>query len=1105
MAKKSYGAAFDTAWKLLNPAQKAAVKSLDGPVMVIAGPGTGKTQLLATRIGHILKTTDTSAENILCLTFSESAVKAMKQRLAELIGPEAYNVEVSTYHAFGSNLLKRYPDLFMTALDFEPSDELVQDRLLREVQSELPYSNPLKDEFYLSDLKSLISGFKKAMLNADDLEHIADINDAFADDAANLVNQLIDPDSRISKQQVPLYQKLLDKSPALAEGKTINGIMPLKLLWMEELSRAIETAIGQNKTTGLSSFKAAWLQKDSTGTKYTLKSQKTDRMLRHLAEAYRQYEGKLSEAKLYDYDDMIMLAIKGLDNHPEIKLDLQEKYLYIQLDEFQDTNASQLRLIEHLSDNPISEGRPNILAVGDDDQAIYSFQGAHYSNMEQFYNCYKDVKLINLVTNYRSTPGIISFSSALRNLIQEGLSLSEKVQTSSRPKDKGTIMRVELELDIEQLAWVADYVSGLISSGSKPDSIAIIAPKHEQLEELIPYLHAKQIPLSYERKDDVLADPLVNQLLTCLRLVIVAGEGGKLEDSLWPRVISQNYWQLPTTLIWKLSWKAREEKKPWIKLLLNNPLTKPIALFFIRLHQIAESEPFELIINYLSGTINLSLNEKGLKDFTSPFYGYYLEDKQKDNLSPESWRFLGALSLLIARTRSSGQSDLTIYGFMSLIDDYLNAHIHIEDKSPFIESLSAVNLMSAHASKGQEFDTVVLINAQDGAWGRSSKGRGYSLSLPANLKQIRYGNRGDDELLRLLFVAASRAKNRLIMSGYREKINGQEAERLTYLTEHEEQGRLISPLLPKSSQEILQPSASKLKLSKRRPEWFDRHLDTFQPEKKALLSARLADFSLSATNLNKYTNVESNGPRQLYLEDILRFPVPPAPRMEYGSVIHDTLDWQFKFTRSHGSAPTVKQLQQEFISKLSKRELTKQEFTRFAEQGKNALAIYVSQTKGEYLGADDLSESGFLATIGDARLVGKIDRLVIDKKARTIRIVDFKTGLGYEKWSRAVKPIHHKRQLYFYKLLVESSPLFKGYGVKDATIQFVEPDPSDGSIKSISLTFEEKESEHLISLIKAVWQNIMKLNFPDTTNYPKGVKGIEKFESELLKEASKSL
>jgi len=125
------------------------------------------------------------------------------------------------------------------------------------------------------------------------------------------------------------------------------------------------------------------------------------------ATIYEQYLSELASQGLFDYDDMILRAIRGLEAHAELRYTLQERYLYLLLDEFQDTNVAQARLVELLTDSPVHEGRPNVLAVGDDDQAIYAFQGANYSHMLSFYQRYKDVTVVPLTQNYRSHADIL--------------------------------------------------------------------------------------------------------------------------------------------------------------------------------------------------------------------------------------------------------------------------------------------------------------------------------------------------------------------------------------------------------------------------------------------------------------------------------------------------------------------------------------------------------------------------------------------------------------------------------------------------------------------------------------------------------------------------
>ena len=1096
--------AYAASYKSLNDEQRQAVDLVDGPVLVIAGPGTGKTQLLATRVGRILETTDTSPENILCLTFSESAVASMKSRLNNLIGRSASEITVSTYHGFGRTLIATYPEKFSSeVLAAKPADDLLIDKLYRQILNDLPYSNPLKNDFYLNDTKTLISNYKRALIKPDDLEAVIKSNQEFMTAANKLLEKIFPTSFRLSKSNAKLFAELLKKSKQLPGTISIKSVLPLKDLWVEQLESAVDTFKAQNNTPPLRQWKDSWLEKDDLG-RFRLISPDLISKQTALIEVYRIYNKLLKQNALFDYDDMILLAIQGLRDNPDLKQTLQERYQYIQLDEFQDTNESQLKLVELLADHPIYEGRPNILAVGDDDQAIYSFQGAHYSHMKRFISSYKDVKLINLKQNYRSTEDIISLSGNIRDQIIDTIDIKlDKGQVSAISKDiNGQVMRVELEKDIEQLAWVSDYIKGLLKQpGSKAEEIAVFAPKHQMLIDLIPFLHANQIPINYEQKNNILDDYIINQLITAAKLVVNLRNKSEA-DTYWPQVLSFNYWQIPTSLIWQLSIKAHEDKTAWIDVLLKHPKTKPIALFFIRLNQLSEDSSYELMLSYLMGNLTLPLNEKDLADFTSPFYEYYFNNLNTNSRSfnADAWRLIGQLSILRSKANEYSETNLNLDGFIDFFESYKKANLKIIDSSPFRESEDAVNLMTAHASKGLEFNTVIIINTIDSAWGRSSRRRSNSLGLPANLSFVKVNENNDSEKLRLFFVAVSRARHNLVLASYNQSLSGKYSDPLTYLSEQVKEDQLISPLLPEKYQTVIKAKSTSQNLALDQPTWWSRHLDSFDPDKHAVLKNRLDNFYLTATNLNTFTNVNEDGPSLFFIKEIVRFPSPQSESAEYGSAMHHTLDWIFKQTREDlGKVPERKQILNQFELLLSKRHINKHDFEQLLIRGTNALNAYLNQVDLS-INKDDQSEYGFSPTFKTVRLKGTIDRLIIDPKEKTIKIVDFKTGKSYSKWNKSdTKILHHRNQLYFYKLLVELSPKFKGYKVNTGVIQFVEPDILDGKIKSIELSYNDNELEKTKQLIEVVWNKIMHLDFPNVNQYPKSTKGIASFEQDLIK------
>ena len=1109
MDSKSGRFAYAKAYQQLNDEQKRAVDSLDGPLLVIAGPGTGKTQLLATRVGRILEQTDASGENILCLTFSESAVQAMKTRLISLIGKEANSVTVSTYHGFGRALIADYPEHFSPqVLGAQPADELVLDRLLREIISDLPYSNPLKSDFYIRDLKNLISGYKRALITPPMLQDILSDNLDFMNRATKIIQNYLKPDFRISKKSIDVFPEIYQEIKLLKEKLTDAEIVPLSRLFKESLELAIMDAAATDKATPLRVWKDKWLEKDYSGN-FIVRSPLQIAKQKAVATIFEQYNLKLAKEGLFDFDDMIMLAIKGLEENPDLKYSLQERYQFIQLDEFQDTNEAQLRLVELLADNPINEGRPNILAVGDDDQAIYSFQGAHYSHMERFVSTYRNVEIIELAKNYRSSESIIKFSTNIRSQISDGLKikgLDKKQVSAAETKGQASIIRAQFKTELEQYLWVADYVAAKIKAAKiSANDIAIFAPKHKNLIELVPYLHAKGIPLNYEQQNDVLEDPKINELLVAAALIINIKDS-KQADYLWPRVLSADYWQLSTSVIWELSLKAYRERRSWSELMLEHEELRKIALFFIRLNQIAEEAPFDLMLNYLCGITKLDLNETAKKNssFQSPFYEHYFHSimRNENQSDGQAWRLLGQLSILIARAKDHSEKIMNIAGFLEFCDSYKKAELKIIDRSKFREADNALNLMTAFASKGQEFDTVVIIDLIDRVWGKSAKQKGSAISLPANLAHVNIDSNSDDEKLRLLYVAASRAKRELILSGYEQSQAGRKSEPVAYLAEYEQKGIVVSPLLDKTNASIIKPQVKAKEIYDKVPLWWSRHLDDFNVENKALLKDRLETFRLNATNLNAYTNVIDGGPSTFFINEILKFPKARSERAEYGSAVHDTLDWMFNKTRETKSQVSLNSLLKQFELYLKERILSQHDFELLLARGKESLSIYYEQVP-LIISESDLSEYGFSTEIAikdspSIRLKGQIDRLLIDPKAKTIQILDFKTGSSYDRFSESdIKPLHHKRQLYFYKLLIEHTARFKGYSVNSASIQFVEPD-ENGKIKKIDLYYDREESERFKNLVYGVWNNIMNLQFPKTDQYKDSVKGILQFENDLI-------
>jgi len=1083
-----------------NKQQQQAIDLIYGPALVLAGPGSGKTTLLTKRIANILKVTDATANNILCLTFSETAVTTMQKKLVNLIGQTGYDVKIATYHSFCSELISTNTDFFNEYMNAQPADELKSIEIIETILNQTDYKNAFK-KYKPKKIYSLIESYKRAYISPDDLTKLCLDNLAEIKILNQILNKYLEPSHGINKKSLALFESIYKevltiKSAAFDK----DNLLPLSQLFIEELSRTISQAEESNKTKPLTKWKGDWLSRDSKNL-WQIDDAKASKNQLDLAHIYQNYEQQLKERALFDFSDMILVVIEGLKKYPELKYSLQEKYQFILLDEFQDTNEVQFKLVELLSDNPVNEGQPNVMAVGDDDQAIYSFQGAHYSHMAKFYAKYTDVKLFSLTINYRSSPGLVSLNNAIRQQIDQSINLLPKTAVSSQENAKNeAIRRVELPLYIEQLAWVANFCHQKIKNGElKPEDIAIIAPKHSLLLDLIPFLHDLNIPITYTKKDNIIEQAIIRQILTMSELVI--GLNKQLNvDHLWVEIISYDFWQLPTTLIWNIANLANTSHQSWTDILLDNQQTKEIALLMIRLAQIMPYTSFEEAIDYLIGLKPITLKLDKPISYTSPFYNYYFNNVEHldQKLDYQQYQLIGQLITLRQTIATSLDQEINLEQFHNIIKSYQAAELKIVDNAAFSDNQHAINLLSIHSAKGMEFDCVILLSVLDSVWGIKTRGEN-NIKLPHNLRYINIDNKSDDDKLREFFVAISRAKRELIMTSYNYENDTKPTLRLKYLNESEDQNQnIISPLLPTSQiVEVSQFDSTNLNLDQL-VSWHNRHLDLIShPDTRLLLAERLERFKLSATILNNFIDLVNSSPRDVFIKDILKLPSAKSIDVKYGSAFHKTLDWRFKMTNLTNSQPSLSETISQFEKQLDKLLISNEEKQLLLKRASNSLDAYYQQWP-DLDKTSTLSEQQFNASLGNTKLTGKIDRLIVDEATKELTIIDFKTGKSYKESSNASTKLYTNiNQLYFYKILVEKSGQFSQYNVNKGLIIHVEPDKSE-LITSHEIDFEDNESSNKTSLIKSVYDHIINLDFPDTQNFSKNLAGIKAFVEFLI-------
>jgi DNA helicase II / ATP-dependent DNA helicase PcrA len=1114
---------FETAYELVskNDGQKKAVDTTEGPLLVIAGPGTGKTQILSVRVGKILQNNPTILpSNVLCLTFTETGAANMRERLTRFIGQDAYNVTISTYHAFGGDLIRRFPEYFTETRLQNPIDDLGKYQIVSEIVEAMSYRNPLKQtRHHLYDLISTISEVKRALLSSDDLRAIAKEN-LGGIQAVNTDLAAIFSDFKIMPRKLdvalPYFAKTreslvknMPKEPVHMHLGSLVGIA------IQQLDKAIEEAEAMGKPNALTVWKNKWLAKNSDN-QFILAGGLETLRIEALADVLDAYEASMHERGLYDFDDMILRAIEVLEHNNDLKYTLQEQYLYILLDEFQDTNASQLRLVQLLTDNPVHEGKPNVMAVGDDDQAIYAFQGAQYSNMVDFHELYKDVEVVNLSANYRSHQNILHTAEQVAEQIDARVftklaGMTKKLIASNDGIPEAEISRTEFASDIAQYDWIADQIEQKIENGVKPSEIAVLAPRHKQLEPLVAYLNDRNIPLRYEKRENILETPVVRQVIVMAQLVQALIENNiSRANALWPQVLSFDFWQISTSDIWQLSWeiagKSNDERPNWSKALLesDNQTLRAAALLFLAMANVAGNESYENILDYLIGNAKIDTGEKEMPHVASPLRDYYLSSETQQQNPSLFYDTISHLTVLRAKLREhqgTVEQTLLLKDFLQLIALYEAAEQRMTNTSPYTQDAEAVQLMTVFKAKGLEFEHVFLPSCQDEVWGGSGNGGSNKLTLPANLVPIRHSGTTDDERLRIFFVAITRAKYGLHITSYTSTYAGKATKRLKYLNEQQQEDNSVKTLvLPEVHQAIVKNDHQAPAIESLELDWHARHMEfDKQASLYALLKTRLDGYRLSPTHLNTFTDLIYGGPYAFFFNTLLRFPQAPSIDGQFGNAIHETMEWLQYQIDEHGSLPQTTKVIEYFTNRMKAKKLTAGQLKIELERGEIALAAFMA-SRSHMFKAGDKAEANFRnenVAIDDVHMAGKIDRMEINKDTKTIVVVDYKTGKSFSKWANDAKLHKYKQQLYCYKLLIENSQTYRDYTVTEGRLEFIEPN-ADNQVVSLQLQFEEPEMEHIKKLLKAMWQHVQSLQFPDTHKYQPTIAGIKTFEAELL-------
>ncbi len=1112
-------ACFESEYKHLNPSQKKAVDSIEGPVLVIAGPGTGKTQLLSLRVANIIRLTDTSPRNILCLTFTDNAARNMRERLESIIGQAAYHVNIHTFHSFGSDVIGQYPDYFLQNQLLQQIDELGKYQIMRELFDKLPHDNPLSakvgDEYiFLKDVSTMIGWFKQNALKPSELHEIITQNQSFFEEHNELVATTFKQTP--SPKLLPLYQNLLTRLKQTDSSSVMHGFPHYASQCTKELELAIESTSTGRFAPKITEWRNKWCQKNKDGEHAFRDGGNNIRKLHAVATIYQHFMEAMRKRGLYDFDDMVVESVHAMEQFEELRADLQERYMYILVDEFQDTNKAQLRMLKALGDNSANVGNPNILAVGDDDQAIYAFQGAEVSNMMAFLQLYPDASLITLRDNYRSTRDILTAGELVAQQITDRLTTTlsniEKHLTPHAHHSQTALKHTVLSSELAQYQWIATSVEKYIKAGVAPQHIAILAPRHKSLERLIPYLDNHHIPISYERRENLLESPIIQQLVRMVELLdaIARNDYGFADEAL-SEVLSYEFWGIPNNKLVELSMHCYNAGKHWLDIILNHQDStfSDIAQWLVTLARKSTTEPLEYMLDALFGidtdssrdsSLDESYKAKKRKTFISPMKEYYFSETNYTKHTDHYLALLGQLSTLRHKLRQ-WQPDRTLYAkdLVAFAQLHREAHIKIIDTNPHTQSTNAVQVMTAYKAKGLEFDIVFVINAQDEVWGPTARSNHQKISLPQNVPIAPTGS-SDNDKLRLFFVALTRAKHTLHITSYTHTLENKLSPPLSFIVEDD--ATAVSREIFKAHNISTVPSIQAVEILS--TDWSYRFRQIIA-DKPTLFEPILANYRLSITHLNNYIDVVNTGPQYFFIHHLLRFPTALTPPAAYGDAIHKTLEWIHVTLRTTGQLPPTKKIHEYFVNILSRKHLRHTDLQRLTTRGKSTLSLYMANRKDEFI-ASDLVERGFNnegVIVGQAHLSGKIDKIRF-LSPNEVGVIDFKTGKPASSWQgrdeyEKIKLHLYRQQLMFYKLLVEGSASYNvKLRVRHGALEFVEANDAGKLIENLEAELSTDDLLRFTKLIGVVWEHIQSLSFPDITQYPKTLKGITAFEQDLL-------
>jgi DNA helicase II / ATP-dependent DNA helicase PcrA len=653
-----------------NDAQRRAITHGDGPLLVIAGAGTGKTRVITERIRHLLDSdTQLAGENILGLTFTKKAAGEMKARVVKACDERGKDVVLATFHSFCEALLK----------EVEPQRQALEEVdhwiLLRRNMSRLKlerYRKLAEPGHFLSDFVKFFSRCQDELISSD----------------------------RYAEYAEALAEQLENEKSALDE---------------DTYKERLET-VGRE---------------------------------REIARAYRTSDGLLREKNAVALGGLIPEAVALLEKNADLRTRLQERYKYILVDEFQDTNIGQLRLLELLA-GPAR----NIVAVGDNDQAIYRFRGASFGSFKLFLERFAGWKAgegssafrVSLTQNYRSTPNILRVATQAISMNEVSADFPSKVLEPARPEGE-RIRIAELSSTEEEAVWVADELERLHKAGRRWSDFAVLYRKHALRGGLVAELRARKVPFVISRLS-ILQHPLVRDVIAYLRVIATP-----FDDIACARMLGAPAWHMEPCDLVRVAERAKKEKKPIYDVLQGQQGELPFNESYAALG---------ILLEFVTGQ-RKTLRRRGAGEILSDLTEW-LELHQRAETQDK--KYVKRLAEFVKEWEPKSETR-GLTEFLEYLDYYEQAggHLCLEDDSPG----DAVQLMTVHGAKGLEFPHVFLLHVNSRAFPSGERRPLFEFPVALMKEDLPIGDFHIQEERRLFYVALTRAQERLTITTVTEK------------------------------------------------------------------------------------------------------------------------------------------------------------------------------------------------------------------------------------------------------------------------------------------------------------------------------------------------